>query len=234
MDFLKVKTAAFLDSTAVTVIMTLITVYALYFDDIRILFFPMSTDNVFFDITFVGMLCFSTEIILASIVQDNYMFSFFFYLDIVSTISMIPDVGWLWELIIGDGGTGSKSTTDLAKTSRASKVTRVIRIIRLIRLIRIVKLYKQKQKVMKKNNNVKGNQIKHSKHPCSHGHGNAPSAGGLSKSLKALPNKVDQQPTQNLLGPEALEVPRVHNSVEQEEAKSGDDHCSHSHSVSEE
>lgn len=72
------------------------------------------------------------------------MFSFFFYLDFVSTLSMIPDCGWIWDLIVGDSSTGS-SATDLAKTSRASKVTRVIRIIRLIRLIRIVKLYKQKQ-----------------------------------------------------------------------------------------
>jgi len=56
---------------------------------------------------------------------------------------MIPDCGWIWDLIVGDSN-ANVSATDLAKTSRASKVTRVIRILRLIRLIRIVKLYKQK------------------------------------------------------------------------------------------
>lgn len=145
----------FLDCSAVTIIMTLITVYSLYFDDIRILFFPPSKDSVFFNITFFCMLCFLFEIILASFAQENYLFSFFFYLDIVSTVSMIPDVGWLWEAIIGDSSGNSTSATDLAKTSRASKVTRVIRIIRLIRLIRIVKLYKQKQAVVKKSNEIK-------------------------------------------------------------------------------
>ena len=72
------------------------------------------------------------------------MNSFFFWLDIISTVTMIPDCGWIWEPLI-DGNDGGDSATDLAKTSRAGRVTRVIRVIRLIRLIRIVKLYKQKQ-----------------------------------------------------------------------------------------
>lgn len=138
-----------MDSTAVTVFMTLVTIYALYFDDFRILFFPKSADDVFFGITLIGMICFALEIILASFSKDDYIFSFFFYLDLVSTLSMIPDCGWIWEAIIDSGGNSADqgsadNATSLAKTSRASKVTRVIRIIRLIRLIRIVKLYKQK------------------------------------------------------------------------------------------
>lgn len=149
----KHKIEKFLDSTSVTVFMTLITIYALYFDDLRILFFPKSADDIFFGITLLGMICFGLEIILASFAKDDYMFSFFFYLDLVSTLSMIPDCGWIWNAIIdseGDtGADGADSATNLAKTSRASKVTRVIRIIRLIRLIRIVKLYKQKQAASK-------------------------------------------------------------------------------------
>jgi hypothetical protein len=134
--------------------MTLVTIYALFFDDIRILFFPKATDDVFFGITLIGMICFAIEIILASFAKEDYILSFFFYLDIVSTLSMIPDCGWIWNAIIDAGNEesadGASSATQLAKTSRASKVTRVIRIIRLIRLIRIVKLYKQKQLAQKK------------------------------------------------------------------------------------
>mmetsp|Transcript_16748 Transcript_16748/g.25817 ORF Transcript_16748/g.25817 Transcript_16748/m.25817 type:complete len:329 (+) Transcript_16748:783-1769(+) len=76
------------------------------------------------------------------------MGSFFFNLDIVSTVSMIPDCGWIWDLFGED--TGGSNATDIAKTSRAGRVTRVIRVIRLIRLIRIVKLYKQTQIAQKK------------------------------------------------------------------------------------
>ena len=70
--------------------------------------------------------------------------TFFFWLDAVSTLSMIPDVGFIWQLIIGEGrNRQAKGATSVAKTSRAGRITRVIRVIRLIRLIRIVKLYKQ-------------------------------------------------------------------------------------------
>jgi hypothetical protein len=134
--------------------MTIITIYALYFDDLRILLFPKSHDDIFFGITLVGMICFALEIVLSSYAKPEYIFSFFFYLDMVSTVSMIPDCGWIWDAIVGDADTSSNAT-DLAKTSRASKVTRVIRILRLIRLIRIVKLYKQKQLATRKANEIR-------------------------------------------------------------------------------
>jgi hypothetical protein len=56
-------------------------------------------------------------------------------------MTMIPDCGWIWNLLI-EGGNESSSATDLAKTTRAARVVRVIRIFRLIRLLRIAKLYK--------------------------------------------------------------------------------------------
>ena len=128
--------------------MTIVTVYALYFDDIRILVFPKKADDFFYGITLLGILLFSAEIIIASYAKEGYWGSFFFWLDIVSTVTMIPDCGWIWEPIIGGeqgGGEGGDNAAQLAKTSRAGRVTRVIRVIRLIRLIRIVKLYKQSQ-----------------------------------------------------------------------------------------
>ena len=130
-----------IDYWAVAMFMNIITIYSLFFDDIRIIAFAKSLDDVFYGITLVAMICFCVEIILASICKEDYFLTFFFWLDFVSTISMIPDIGWIWIPITGGGG--ATSATDLAKTSRAGRITRVIRVIRLIRLIRIVKLYKQ-------------------------------------------------------------------------------------------
>lgn len=141
----KKSLANFIDNTGVVVFMTIVTIYALYFDDFRILLFPKQADDVFYGITLLGMICFTVEIIIASYAKDEYLYSFFFWLDIISTVSMIPDCGWIWQPLIEGGDGGGDSATDLAKTSRAGRVTRVIRVIRLIRLIRIVKLYKQKQ-----------------------------------------------------------------------------------------
>ena len=138
--------ANIIDNTYVVIFMTLITVYALYFDDIRMIFLPKNLDDIFYGITLVGMICFTLEILIAGYAKDDYLYSFFFWLDIVSTVSMIPDCGWIWDPMIGDSGNANADdATDLAKSSRASRVIRVIRIIRLIRLIRIVKLYKQQQ-----------------------------------------------------------------------------------------
>jgi hypothetical protein len=147
----KKAVAKFIDHYAVVTIMTIITIYALFFDDIRVLLFPKDADPVFYAITLFGLICFTVEIVLASYAKEDYLLSFFFWLDIISTISMVPDIGWIWEPLIG-GGDRSADATDLAKTSRAGRVTRVIRVIRLIRLIRIVKLYKQAQHVQKKQN----------------------------------------------------------------------------------
>jgi hypothetical protein len=140
----KVKIAKIIDNYATVIFMTLMTVYALFFDDFRIIYFSKTADDVFFGITLLGIVSFSLEIIFASYAKPDYIYSFFFWLDIVSTVSMIPDCGWIWNFIIGvDEGGGGQEALSLAKASRSGRVTRIIRVIRLIRLIRIVKLYKQ-------------------------------------------------------------------------------------------
>lgn len=133
----------FLDHYITVIFMTLITIYALFFEDIRVLAFDPKYDDIFYGITSAGIVLFTIEIMLASYAIPNYPLHFFFYLDIISTLSMVPDCGWIWELIISQGDFDTGGATDLAKASRAGRVTRVIRVIRLIRLIRIVKLYKQ-------------------------------------------------------------------------------------------
>jgi len=122
--------------------MNLVTIYSLFFDDIRVLGTEKETDGVFYALTLIAMTLFIVEIVLASIVKDDYFLGFFFWLDVVSTITMIPDCGWIWTAVTG-GNASSNKTTDIAKTTRAGRITKIIRIIRLIRLIRIVKLYKQ-------------------------------------------------------------------------------------------
>ena len=138
----KKKIVKFLDHYVVVTVMTIITIYALFFDDLRVLAFPKESDPVFSAITLFRMICFIIEIILSSYAKEEYLLSFFFWLDIISTLSMIPDIGWIRDEMFGSGE-HSEDATDLAKTSRAGRVTRVVRVIRIVRLVRIVKLYKQ-------------------------------------------------------------------------------------------
>jgi hypothetical protein len=81
--------------------MALVTVYALFGDDIRLAIFTKPADNYFFTLTSISMLLFIFEIVLSSIALDGYFNSFYFWLDVISTVSLITDIGWVWDPLIG-------------------------------------------------------------------------------------------------------------------------------------
>jgi len=87
----------FLDSWWYSVFMTLITIYALFFDDLRVIIFSSNEDDIFYFVTCLCFLIFSLEIVVSYLTNPNYAFSFFFWLDLFSTISLITDIGWVME-----------------------------------------------------------------------------------------------------------------------------------------
>lgn len=147
---MKTKIYKKLESKSFSVLMTLLTIYALFGDDIRLAFTGKSNDTVFFSLAAVSFFFFFLEVFLMTYAKRGYRFSFYFWLDIIATISLIPDIGWLWEIIIGINASGSglqtKKLQNAIKASRiGTRTSRVIRFIRLFRLVRIVKLYKNAQ-----------------------------------------------------------------------------------------
>ena len=84
--------------------MTIITIYALFGDDIRILTVSSKGDPFFYVINIFAMILFGAEVIVASIVKEDYFNGFFFWLDFISTISLIMDIGWLTDLMFSSGG----------------------------------------------------------------------------------------------------------------------------------
>jgi hypothetical protein len=82
--------------------MSAVTIYTLFFDDLRMLAFPKSSDTVFYNLSFLAMLIFTAEFIISCFALDGYFLTFFFFLDLLSIITMVPDVGWLWVTIIGE------------------------------------------------------------------------------------------------------------------------------------
>jgi class 3 adenylate cyclase len=152
---LREKIEKLLDSNQSTIFMSVITVYVLFADDIRNLATTKDADDVWFAFACICLALFSLELVISCIVKKDYLWSFYFWLDLIATLSMIPDIGWIWYPMIGieeDGDSGGNAS-QIQKAGRASKAgtrtSRVIRIIRLIRLIRIVKLYKNAQTAMK-------------------------------------------------------------------------------------
>ena len=145
----------FLESTVVIGFMSIITIYALFADDVRQLITDINVDNGFYTMTSVALGLFTMEIILSSFAKPKYFLRFFFWLDLLSTLSLILDIGWISNAIF-DTGTGhaggAAGAAQLARAGRASRVgaraARIVRIVRLIRLVRIAKLYKAAQQTL--------------------------------------------------------------------------------------
>jgi class 3 adenylate cyclase len=130
--------------------MMLLTVYALFGDDMRLAMAKPSADDVFYGVSALALLCFFLELTFNTYSKADYVWGFYFWLDVIATLSLIPDVGWIWDAIMGTGGgSGSGAQDSALKAGRASRAGtragRVVRIVRLVRLVRIVKLYKHVQ-----------------------------------------------------------------------------------------
>jgi len=154
----------FLNSSFIQILMTLVTLYALIGDDLRLLLFDKKLDETFINLTIVSLFLFLIELTLQTIGQQDYLGSFFFWLDLISTLSIVTDIPPIMNAMTGDSsittdknekdGSGKendagKKSGDAASLARASrgarigtKAGRMTRVIRLIRLIRVVKLYK--------------------------------------------------------------------------------------------
>ncbi len=88
--------------------MSIVTIYTLFFDDIREVACPLEYDDIFFGLTCVCFVIFTFEIFFGSICREEYFLTFFFWLDLVSTCSMITDVGWVWQAVL-DVGSSQKA-----------------------------------------------------------------------------------------------------------------------------
>lgn len=81
--------------------MIIVTMYALFGDDIRMTFLKKSSDDIFFSISSFALGFFLVELLLTSIAVPFYFNSFYFWLDFVATASLIFDIGWIWDYIVG-------------------------------------------------------------------------------------------------------------------------------------
>ena len=137
---------SFFHSYLTGVLVGLFTLYALFGDDARLLLFGKEHDEVFYALTVVCIAVFCTDISLSIWLRKEYLWSFYFCLDVISTLSLVPDIGWIWNAI----PTASNSDTSLSEIQGAGKASRVgaraskiIRVLRLLKLIRLVKVYRQ-------------------------------------------------------------------------------------------
>jgi hypothetical protein len=166
-----------LESYYVQITMTVFTVYILFADDVKMIATNVNADDTFSAICLAIMCLFAIELAISCYVLDNYVFGFYFWLDLISLISMLLDISWFYSALVSQisGSSGNaKSIAAIAKDGRGAKVgsraIRILRILRIIRLVRISKLYKASEKYLemaleekKKKKNLEMNEKKYDK-----------------------------------------------------------------------
>ena len=72
--------------------MAAVTIFALFGDDFRLWFTTKKADVWIDGALIVSLVAFTVEILVNSCVVDDFKYSFFFWLDIIATVSICVDV----------------------------------------------------------------------------------------------------------------------------------------------
>lgn len=100
-----------------------ITLWVLFADDLRLACMPITADEPIAIISIVCMIAFAFEIVMYTVSIENYMLSFFFWLDIVATLSMVLDIPAVHNTILASvGGSDSLESAEVARATRMSRI----------------------------------------------------------------------------------------------------------------
>ena len=89
------KINKFLDNRWFNLLLTVMTIFALFGQDFGALVAPNKYQPIFDSLILVGIATFVVELMLSFIVRPEYRWTFFFYLDVISTLSMILDLSFI-------------------------------------------------------------------------------------------------------------------------------------------
>lgn len=129
--------------------MMALTVFILFSDELRLLYFPPEADTTYQVLTTIAFMLFLAEIISYSWIKSDfsegfwkvkgYMFSFFFWLDLMALLSLVLELAWLVDLL----HLPDLSSDPISRGDRSNIIhVKFGRVLRMARLVRLVKLYK--------------------------------------------------------------------------------------------
>lgn len=99
---------------------------------------PDSDNPALYSILIAIFVIFCLELITMCIFEKGYMFSFFFWLDLLGTFSIIIDIAWIAQKFIPDSTNVSQGS--VVRSTRAARLaSRYGRLLRLMRIMRVFK-----------------------------------------------------------------------------------------------
>ena len=97
----------------------------------------------------ISFVLFCMEILASSVAIDDYKYSFYFYLDILATLSIISDLQFLLDFFarilsmsVSQDEVNAIPGVMHIENEINAKIQQIVKALKLVRLIRIIKLYK--------------------------------------------------------------------------------------------
>ena len=128
-------------STPYFTLCAIMCVFSLYAQDFNIAFFPPTADTTISVLLTIIFVLFSIDLLVSSLLRSGYFGSFFFWLDLIGTLSLVSDISYLLPLdtqSLHDGSANQHAT----QSGNLVRITRVARIFRIMQIMRVVKLIK--------------------------------------------------------------------------------------------
>lgn len=82
-----------------------------------------SVDDVFARMNEVSFIIFLMEFILSSLFESNFIGSFFFWIDLISMISVIPEVQFIWIPISQSFSQGDLNPDDISQNKEIQRTS---------------------------------------------------------------------------------------------------------------
>lgn len=135
---LKKQIAKIMDTGQMQLFLGVLLMISLFMPDAWILGNPSDDANIALDVILILVfVVFALESIILSLVKDDYLWSFFFWCDIIGTISILLDIEMINSLWTGDDGQASSGA--LLRAARAAKIgARYGRLMRLLKLMKFM------------------------------------------------------------------------------------------------
>jgi hypothetical protein len=136
-----------MESSVVQVFLTILLLLSLFLSDSWILGNAYDESNaVLYTLLIIIFVLFLLESVILSFVQDHYFLSFFFWMDVIGTLSIILDIGWIANEFMPDNTTAT-SKGSLLRAARAAKLGarygRLMRLMKIFKFIHILPCFKK-------------------------------------------------------------------------------------------
>ena len=138
---LRLKIRYLLERIPFQIFITVLTICSLFMEDLRSIFIEQKQDLIIDVVNIFFLSAFFIEIMM-SLTVESYAFSFFFYLDVISTVSICMDITLVTDLIYDRGGNSQQLHLLITQSKASRAAARAVRIMKIFRLARVVKLYK--------------------------------------------------------------------------------------------